>query len=348
MGFSVKVEPKTLHFAFPAGTSRGIYTERNIHIIRITHSDFPQREGVGECAPLPSLSCDLTDNFNEILRNSCRSLEATGCIDREALRYYPSILFAMETAMLHFEAGSLQLFPSPFSRGEIGIPINGLVWMGNYEEMLSRLQTKIKDGYGCIKIKIGAINFSDELSLLSSIRSRFSEDYVELRVDANGAFSPTDAMKKLEALSAYKLHSIEQPIRAGQWEAMERLCNLSPIPIALDEELIGVNNPNDKARLLNTIKPHYIILKPTLHGGLYGCEEWINLCSERAIPFWITSAMESNIGLNAIAQWTYHIHSGNITRPQGLGTGGLFTDNFPSPLKIVGNKLFFIDDTRRI
>ena len=348
MVFSVKAEPRTLHFAFPAGTSRGIYTERRIHIVRITHSDFPDREGLGECSPLPSLSCDLTHNFEEILCKSCRSLENTGQIDHEALHNYPSILFALETAMLHFEAGSLRLFPTPFSSGEKGIPINGLVWMGKYEEMLSRIQTKIKEGYSCIKIKIGAINFSDELSLLSSIRSLFSEDYVELRVDANGAFSPTDAMKKLEALSAYRLHSIEQPLRAGQWDAMRELCSLSPVPIALDEELIGVNKPTDKARLLNAIKPHYIILKPTLHGGIHGCEEWINLCSERAIPFWITSAMESNIGLNAIAQWTYHIHSGNITRPQGLGTGGLFTDNFPSPLKIVGNKLFFLDDTKRI
>ena len=299
---------------------------------------------MGECAPLPELSCDDIPNYEDVLRGFCNEVERTGKIPYEDLRDYPSMLFGLETAMLSINAQcskhSAQLFDTAFSRGEVGIPINGLVWMGNYEEMLQRLEQKLEQGFRCVKLKIGAIDFEQELELVKRIRQRFSFHEVELRLDANGAFPYDEALYKLELLSQYAIHSIEQPIKAGQWANMAELCRESPLPIALDEELIGVNDPEMKRHMLNIIKPRYIILKPSLHGGMMGCREWIGIAQDMDIRSWITSALESNIGLNAIAQFTSDVYGDHIRMPQGLGTGQLFTDNIDMGLEIRGDKLW--------
>ena len=329
---------KQLHFKQPAGTSRGVYTTRNVWYILLTDAHHPEHYGVGECAPLPALSCDDVPDYEDILQEACKRFEESECIDYHALRDYPSILFGLETAFRHYQARSLQLWHTPFSQGKEGIPINGLIWMGNFEEMYHRIEEKMKLGFRCIKLKIGAIDFDKELELLAHIRQHFSPEQIELRVDANGAFSPQDAPEKLKQLAEYGLHSIEQPIRAGQWQDMARLCADTPLPIALDEELIDINERAKKIELLETIRPQYIILKPSLHGGISGSEEWIELAAERGIGSWVTSALESNIGLNAIAQWTGTLQP---TLPQGLGTGLLFTDNIDFPLHIEGDCLWF-------
>lgn len=334
----IEIIHKLLHFKQPAGTSRGIYTTRDVWYIVLIDTTNPSHYGVGECAPLPDLSCDALPNYEAILKEACKQFVDTGCFDREALRPYPSILFGLETAWAHYQAQSIQLWQTPFSQGKEGIPINGLIWMGNFDEMHRRIEEKMQQGFRCIKVKIGAINFEKELELLAHIRQHFSAGQITLRVDANGAFSPSEALDKLQRLSEYHIHSIEQPIRAGQWEEMNRLCKSTPIPIALDEELIGINNRNDKIALLETIRPQYIILKPSLHGGLCGSQEWIELATQYGIGYWITSALESNIGLNAIAQWTATLRP---TLPQGLGTGMLFTDNIDFPLHIQGDCLWY-------
>ena len=341
----VEIIPKTLHFKQPAGTSRGIYTTRKVWYILLTDSNNPKHIGVGECAPLPALSCDDVPQYEEVLQETCRRLEENMKANPEnaftSLDYLsadPSIRFGVETALAHYQARSLQFWHTPFSKGKEGIPINGLIWMGNFDEMYQRIEEKMKAGFRCIKLKIGAIDFEKELELLAHIRKHFSPEQIELRVDANGAFSPSNALKKLNRLSEYQLHSIEQPIRAGQWEEMAKLCKSTPFPIALDEELIGINHREEKIRLLDTIRPQYIILKPSLHGGIGGSEEWIELAAERGIGSWVTSALESNIGLNAIAQWTATLMP---TLPQGLGTGMLFTDNIDYPLHIEGDCLWF-------
>lgn len=332
------IEPRTLHFKQPAKTSRGAYTTRRVWYLHLTNDDCPGREGIGECAPLPDLSCDARPDYETILRRFCTEIEQRGGLDPEALRDYPSMLFGLETAFRHYERHSYALWDTPFSRSEAGIPINGLIWMADYERMLAQIETKLASGFRCVKLKIGAINFEDELRLLRYIRRHFSAKEIELRVDANGAFAPSDALEKLERLAELDLHSIEQPIRAGQWETMARLTATTPLPIALDEELIGVNDPAEKERLLDTIRPQYIILKPSLHGGMRGANEWIRMADERKTGWWITSALESNIGLNAIAQWCATFDN---PRPQGLGTGALFTDNVAMPLSIRRDCLWY-------
>lgn len=336
--YRIHIEPRTLHFKQPAGTSRGIYTTRRVWYLHLTSDSQPGREGIGECAPLPNLSCDDLPHYEQLLSDLCQEAAQSG-IDYERLRPYPSILFGLETAFRHFERGTASLWDTPFSRGEQGIPINGLIWMGSYTQMLSQIEAKMQAGFRCIKLKIGAIHFEEELSLLKIIRRHFSAKEIELRVDANGAFSPAEALEKLQRLSELDLHSIEQPIRAGQWDSMARLSQLSPLPIALDEELIGVHSMSRKKELLETIHPQYIILKPSLHGGLWGSQEWIAAASQLGIGWWITSALESNIGLNAIAQWCATLHN---PLPQGLGTGALFTDNIPMPLEVRGDELWVI------
>jgi len=336
-----QIEERTLHFKQPAGTSRGVYTTRKIWLVYLSDGE---RTGVGECAPLPDLSCDARPDYAELLErfcaDFCRWQDSQGdCPLCESLRPYPSMLFGLETALLNLQHGDC-LFDTAFSRGEVGIPINGLVWMGNYDEMLQRMESKLEQGFRCVKLKIGAIDFEQELDLVKRIRERFSFHEVELRVDANGAFPYEEALYKLELLSQYNIHSIEQPIKAGQWAYMAELCRESPLPIALDEELIGVNDPEMKAHMLNIIKPRYIILKPSLHGGMMGCREWIQTAREQGIGSWITSALESNIGLNAIAQFASDVYGDDIRMPQGLGTGQLFTDNIPMPLEIRGDQLW--------
>ena len=331
-----QIEERTLHFKQPAGTSRGVYTTRKIWLVRLSDGEH---EGVGECAPLPDLSCDARPDYAEVLESFCKKFCETGEIDDEALRPYPSMLFGLETALLNLRHGD-RLFDTAFSRGEVGIPINGLVWMGNYDEMLQRMEEKLEKGFRCVKLKIGAIDFEQELDLIKRIRDRFSFHEVELRVDANGAFQYEEALYKLELLSQYNIHSIEQPIKQGQWAYMAELCRESPLPIALDEELIGVNDPEMKAHMLRIIKPRYIILKPSLHGGMMGCREWIQIAKEQGIGSWITSALESNIGLNAIALFASDVYGDAIRMPQGLGTGQLFTDNIPMPLEIRDDQLW--------
>ncbi|MBO5594355.1 MAG: o-succinylbenzoate synthase [Prevotella sp.] len=342
-----EIEERLLHFKQPAGTSRGVYTTRKIWLVHLSEGD---KTGIGECAPLPDLSCDAMgdEQYMALLNQFCQKLSETGEIDDDAMRDYPSILFGLETALLHLSSNlspltphhSPLLFDTAFSRGEVGIPINGLVWMGNYEEMLQRMEEKLAQGFRCVKLKIGAIDFDQELDLIKKIRERFSFHEVELRVDANGGFKYEEALYKLELLSQYNIHSIEQPIRQGQWAYMAELCRESPLAIALDEELIGVNDPEMKHHMLNIIKPRYIILKPSLHGGMMGCREWISIAKDMGIGSWITSALESNIGLNAIAQFTSDVYGDNITMPQGLGTGQLFTDNIEMGLYIQNNKLY--------
>ena len=343
----IDIEERVLHFKQPAGTSRGVYTERRSWFVTATIPDGSPSGpavGIGECAPLPDLSCDARPDYGEVLRRFCDEVERTGQIDYEAMRDYPSMLFGLETALLdvrcQMSEGRNMLFDTAFSRGEVGIPINGLVWMGNYDEMLQRLEQKLEQGFRCVKLKIGAIDFEQELELVRRIRQRFSFHEVELRLDANGAFPYEEALYKLELLSQYAVHSIEQPIRKGQWAYMAELCRESPLPIALDEELIGVNDREMKSHMLNVIKPAYIVLKPSLHGGMTGCREWIEAAKDHEVGSWITSALESNIGLNAIAQFCSAVYGDSITMPQGLGTGQLFTDNIPMPLEIRGDHLW--------
>lgn len=343
MKYKLNIIPRTLHFKQPAGTSRGIYTTRKSWIIEATSDDKPGIKGIGECAPLPDLSCDARPEYEATLEQLCRMTELTGTLNHNMLRPYPSILFGLETALLDLENGGKGiLYDTPFTRGEEGICINGLVWMGNYNEMLQRLEDKMKAGFRCVKLKIGAIDFDRELDLVHHIREAFDEKQIELRLDANGGFAPDVAMTRLEQLAQYGIHSIEQPIKQHQWARMAELCASTPIPIALDEELIGVNMTSMKQDLLDRIQPQYIILKPSLHGGICGTREWIELAKARGIGSWMTSALESNIGLNAVAQLAADIYGPNIQMYQGLGTGQLFEDNIPMPLEIKGEKLWRI------
>lgn len=372
--YKIEISERTLHFRQPAGTSRGVYTTRHSYYLTLTSDELPGVEGVGECATLPDLSCDAKPEYEMTLRQVCQMVEQMGRIPYDMIRAYPSITFGLETAFASFfdaakkfleivpaEGASssemlkqkgvsvpagmenlTELFDSPFGRGEEGITINGLVWMGTYEEMLARLEEKLQAGFHCVKLKIGAIDFFKELDLIKRIRDVYTKEQVELRVDANGGFLPENAMSQLEALAKYDIHSIEQPIKQHQWPKMAQLCRETPLPIALDEELIGVNVRSMKQALLDTIRPQYIILKPSLHGGIYGCNEWIELANQRGISSWITSALESNIGLNAIAHYAAKVYGSNVKMPQGLGTGQLFTDNIPMPLEIRGDKLFVV------
>lgn len=373
--YKIEISERTLHFKQPAGTSRGVYTTRHSYYLTLISDELPGVEGVGECATLPDLSCDAKPEYEMTLRQVCQMVEQMGRIPYDMIRAYPSITFGLETAFASFfdaakkfleivptEGASsssemlkqkgvsvpagmenlTELFDSPFGRGEEGITINGLVWMGTYEEMLARLEEKLQAGFHCVKLKIGAIDFFKELDLIKRIRDVYTKEQVELRVDANGGFLPENAMSQLEALAKYDIHSIEQPIKQHQWPKMAQLCRETPLPIALDEELIGVNVRSMKQALLDTVRPQYIILKPSLHGGIYGCNEWIELANQRGIGSWITSALESNIGLNAIAHYAAKVYGSNVKMPQGLGTGQLFTDNIPMPLEIRGDKLFVV------
>lgn len=339
MNCKIEIIPRLLHFKRPAGTSRGIYTTRKVWYVCLTSPDQPERVGIGECAPLPKLSCDDIPDYEQVLSTICREVELSGGeLNMDEILKYPSIAFGLETAFRHFEAGTLAFEKTPFSQGKEGITINGLVWMGNYQYMYDQIKDKIENGFRCIKLKIGAINFEEELELLRYIRRQFSSADIELRVDANGAFSIQEALPKLIRLSELDLHSIEQPIAPGNGEAMARLVEKSPIPIALDEELIGSNEPQQQRELLETIRPHYIIIKPSLHAGR---DNWVLQAERLGIGWWATSALESNIGLNAIAQW---VSTFNINLPQGLGTGMLFTKNVELPLGIEKDALWYYPD----
>lgn len=327
-------ERYVLQFKKPSGTSRGILKEKETFFIHLTDG---KNKGVGECGILRTLSIDDRPDYLEKLQWTCNNIHLGLAALYDQLKEFPSIQFGLEQAFLNLKNAHSILFPSPFTEGNDGIVINGLIWMGSIDFMKRQIKEKVEQGFSCIKMKIGAIHFEDEYQILKQLRNDYPN--LELRVDANGAFHPDEALKKLERLSKLNLHSIEQPIKSQQWEKMRELCNASPLPIALDEELIGIFDTKDKIDLLDFIKPQYIILKPSLIGGFKGSQEWIDLTKKRMIGWWITSALESNIGLNAIAQWAYTL---NNTMPQGLGTGGLYTNNIPSKLEIKGEKLYYI------
>lgn len=318
-----------LNFKRPSGTSRGVLTEKETWFLKISKgNDY----GIGECGILRSLSYDDRPGYEQKLKWVCDNIELGEEKLWEQLRDWPSIQFGVEMAFKSLDSSTpFLLFPSQFTEGKDSIPINGLIWMGDKAYMRQQISEKIAAGFNCIKLKIGAIDFETELELLKAIRQEFSPEDIELRVDANGAFSIADAPGKLESLARLKIHSIEQPIKQGQPEEMSKLCRNTPLPIALDEELIGVTSVTEKQNLLQMIKPQYAIFKPSLIGGIRGTTEWKEACESNEVDWWITSALESNIGLNAIAQWTYTLKP---SLPQGLGTGGLYTNNVDSPLEV--------------
>ena len=318
-----------LNFKRPGRTSRGVLLEKEIWFLFLTDG---QRKGVGECGLFRGLSIDDREDYEDQLKSLCRRINENEEITQEELQSFPSIQMGYEMALISINSNNtFELFSSAFTKGEGAIPINGLIWMGDSSLMKAQIDEKISQGFNCIKLKIGALDFNHEISLIGEIRKYFDDRQIILRVDANGAFSPTEAMDKLKILADLSIHSIEQPIAKGQYDVMEDLCIRSPIPIALDEELIGVSEKKYRVELLDKIMPQYLILKPSLLGGFRSCEEWISLATERSIGWWVTSALESNIGLNAIAQWTFSL---GVDCHQGLGTGTLFTNNFESPLEV--------------
>ena len=330
-----KVKKYTLDFKRPSGTSRGILTQKETWFLILENKGS---YGIGECGMFKGLSLDDVPGYEDKLQWVCDAIEKGTSDLWHELREFPSIQFGLEQAFLSLQSGDpFVLFPSEFTSDEALIPINGLIWMGDKGYMLEQIQQKLEAGFSCLKMKIGAIDFKAEISLLEAIRKEYSQDQIELRVDANGAFNPEEALVKLKELSNFGLHSIEQPIRQGNLMKMKSLCENSPLPIALDEELIRVVDVDKKISLLETIRPQYIIIKPTLVGGYRGSEEWIEIAERLKIGWWITSALESNIGLNAIAQWTYNLNS---PMAQGLGTGGLYTNNFESPLQVKNGYIY--------
>ena len=318
-----------LNFKSPGCTSRGVLTEKETWFLYLTDGE---KKGIGECSLFRGLSADDRPDYEDQLKDLCDLINQKKSVSLASLKSFPSIQMGYEMAMLSLQSHDpFVIYPSRFVLGEEKIRINGLVWMGELSFMKTQIDKIIDQGFDCIKLKIGNLDFDQELSLLSGVRKYYDSEQLMLRVDANGAFSPSEAPNKLKALSELDIHSIEQPIKAGQVDAMHQLCVNSPIPIALDEELIGVFDTKERKDLLDAIMPQYLILKPSLLGGFKSCEHWIDLAEQRSIGWWVTSALESNIGLNAISQWTYSL---GVNSHQGLGTGGLFTNNFDSPLEV--------------
>ncbi|TGE06499.1 o-succinylbenzoate synthase [Hymenobacter fodinae] len=341
---------RALRFNFPARTSRGALTEHVAYYLHLHDSTRPEVIGLGEAAPLAGLSPDHRPDFEATLEGFCREFnrrqlrdllpeEAAALIGLE----WPALRFALETATLDLLHGGRRcLYNNAFSRGEAGIPINGLVWMGDAAFMRQQIEKKLSEGYACLKLKIGSLDFETELQLLREIRAVAGSERLTLRVDANGAFTPVEALGKLERLAEFDLHSIEQPIKAGQWQAMAELCRQAAVPVALDEELIGVTDAQQQEALLDQIRPAYIILKPTLVGGLHATLDWQKAAEQRGIASWLTSALESNVGLNAISQFAGSYAQAGF--PQGLGTGQLYHNNVAAPLHIAGGELHYTPD----
>jgi len=323
-----------LQFKRPAKTSRGEFRVRKVWFLFLEENG---KTGIGECAPLPGLSSETPEEVETLLTEICAH-PSYFLQNPDLTQNISSVRFAIETALLDLQNGGSQiLFPSGFTKREQGISINGLIWMGEANFMLKQIREKIEAGFRCIKLKIGSLDFDKELEILKSIREKYDAGQIILRVDANGAFTSEEALEKLHQLAQFGLHSIEQPIAAGQWEKMAEICKKSPVQVALDEELIGIYSKNEKEKLLDVIQPQFLILKPSLHGGFSGCNEWIEAAEKRSIGWWVTSYLESNIGLNAIAQWTFYK---NAQGWQGLGTGSLFVNNILSPLEIRGENLW--------
>lgn len=325
--------PYTLHFRQPATTSRDTLYHRLTYYLKIWDDATPNVYGIGECALFKGLGDDDRPDYEERLAALCRD------IDSEPVAEYTSLRFGLETALRDLANGGRRLlWPGEWPSGECGIKINGLIWMGSAEEMRMRIDEKLNAGFDCLKLKIGGIDFDREVELLRYIRSHFSPGRLEIRLDANGSFTPSNAMSRLERLAAFHIHSIEQPVAPRQWADMARICRESPIPVALDEELIGVHDDRFRSELLDELRPAYIILKPSLCGGFGDADKWIAAAGQRGIGWWATSALESNVGLNAIAQWAASRHP---SMPQGLGTGGLYVNNIPSPLYLQGDRLYY-------
>jgi o-succinylbenzoate synthase len=339
MNYSFRIIPHTFVFRTPGGTSRGVMTKKKAWFVELT--DASGIHGIGECSVIENLTPDYqhdTQYANDIQRLTAAWIAAQ--FDSQILLDFPSIRFGLETALTDLRSGGTQrLFDTAFTRGNESIRINGLIWMGSPEYMKQQIEAKLAAGFSCLKLKIGAIDWQNEHVILKELRASFPSHQLEIRVDANGAFSVAEAPRLLDELAELSIHSIEQPIRAGQVDELAKLCQETPCPIALDEELIGVNLPTEKVKLLETIQPQFIILKPGLHGGLTGTAEWIAFAGERYIDWWITSALESNVGLSAIAQFASQYP---LNLPQGLGTGQLYTENIPSPLELSGEHLRFL------
>ena len=329
----------TLQFKQPSGTSRGVLHTKDSWFIFLQRKENPSIIGVGECGLLSGLSIDDVPHYETKLSEVCTTINKYKYWLDEGLNTFPSIHFGLEIALKDLaNQGSKILFPTSFTANKASIPINGLIWMGKKKIMFDQIKAKLKEGFSCIKLKIGAIDFEEELDLLKYIRQQFAANEVEIRVDANGAFSPKNALEKLKKLADFQLHSIEQPIKQGQFSEMARLCKKTPLPIALDEELIGIFTAAAKRKLMELLRPQYLIFKPSFIGGFKGTQEWIDLCQEFNTPWWITSALESNIGLSAIAQWAATF---NTSMPQGLGTGQLYTNNIPSPLSVKNGRIHY-------
>lgn len=328
-----------LNFKSPSGTSRGVLKTKETWYLILEDGDS---KGIGECGILRALSYDDRPDYEQKLQWTCENIDKGKQWLWEKLRAYPSIQFGVEMAFMSLESSDPYiLFPSPFTKGKSSIDINGLVWMGDETFMKSQVEERLASGFSCIKMKIGAIEVEKELAILTSIRKHFGKDKITLRVDANGGFAFAKAKEILQQLAQLDIHSIEQPIATGNWQEMKELCQETPTPIALDEELIGITDVTKKVELLQTIQPQYIILKPSFIGGYKGSEEWIEIANNLGIGWWITSALESNVGLNAIAQWTYEL---GAKGPQGLGTGSLFTNNIPSPLEVKKGMLHYMPE----
>lgn len=330
-------EKHTLDFISPARTSRGEYVQKSVLLIALHDG---HHKGIGEASPLPDLSIDGQSDLTIPLENIQIQLREGQAMDSiiAGLNHYPSLQFALECAWLGLQSKSEKLFDTEFTRREKGIQINGLVWMNDIESMLQSAFDKVEQGFRCIKFKIGALDHDDECRMTERLRKKYNSHQLEIRVDANGAFSPDDALKKIKDFSKFEIHSIEQPINAGQWDAMQEICAKSKIDIALDEELIGVNEAEIGEKMLSFIAPEYLILKPTLLGGFGRSDKWIQLAEKQGIQWWATSALESNIGLDHIAQWV----SGKQTdMPQGLGTGALYKNNFIAKSRLIKDVMWY-------
>lgn len=328
--------PYTLRFKRPAGTSRGVLHSKETYFVRLAQGDAV---GWGECGPVAGLSIDEGPNLAQELARICHAINAGQPPNALDLTELPSVAFALESALLDLETGGHQrLFDTPFARGHRLLPTHGLIWMDSVDGLLQQIEEKVARGYRVVKMKVGALPLAQECALLAAMRARFPADQIELRLDANGAFTPADALIKLTQLVHYDVHFLEQPIKPGQWQELAAICAHSPIPIGLDEELIGIHAQAERARLLDTLRPQHLIIKPTLLGGLAAADDWIALAAERGIGWWINSALESNVGLNAIAQW---LAAKDDDRIHGLGTGQLFTNNIPSPIQLRHNGLIY-------
>lgn len=325
----------TLNFKAPSGTSRGVLRSKDSYFLLLEHLG---KKGIGECGLLKGLSIDDRPDYEETLNRLILSIDKPFEVLYKEFREFPSIQFGLEMALLDLNSDDHVLIPSKFTSGVDNQPINGLIWMGDDAFMRQQLKQRLKEGFSVIKMKIGAIDFEEEIRILNKIRSEFDAQTIEIRMDANGAFKPEEAMPVLHRLAELDIHSIEQPIKKGQWQEMASLCEQTPIPIALDEELIGIFDTDQKRRLIETIKPQFAILKPSFIGGFKGSEEWISILKNQTIGWWLTSALESNIGLSAIAQWNYTLKN---SMPSGLGTGSLYTNNFGSPLFVEEGKIAY-------